>query len=379
MKHTILIAVSLFMAVSCSKKEETKTEEKVEATSNGNQVTLTALQQKNAGIVVENLNNQSISNKILLSGEIDVPPQNMAAVSSQTGGIVKSARFMPGNYVSRGQTLAVVENPELAQLQQDYLTAKSNLDFARKNASRQSYLNKYQAVSTKQAQQAQTEAQNQSAAVSSLAARLSSMGVNPGSVSTGNIRRTVAVVSPISGYISKVNTNVGQYVSPAEVLFEVVNTSDKHLALKVFEKDLGKISVGQKVYAFTNDNPEKKYAATIMLIGKDFGPDRSVPIHCHFIDENAALIPGTYMNAEIETDSQDSYIIPDDAVVTWEGKQYIFEELKPGTYKMFPVTIGNSENGYTQLLSINNQVAASKRFVTKGAYNLLMALKNVEE
>lgn len=378
MKRTIIYLIALFFAVSCSKKEETRTEQKMEVSVHGDQLTLTPLQIKNAGIISQTLNNQNIAHKILLNGQIDVPPQNMASVSSQTGGIVKSARFMPGNYVSRGQTLAVVENPELAQLQQDYLTAKSNLSNAQKNASRQNYLNKYQAVSTKQAQQAQTEAQNQSIAVSSLGARLSSMGISPGSVSQGNIRRTVAVVSPISGYISKVNTNVGQYVAPAEVLYEVVNTSDKHLALKVFEKDINKISVGQRVYAYTNENPEKKYAANIVLIGKDFGPDRSVLIHCHFVDESAALIPGTYMNAEIETDSQESYIIPDDAVVTWEGKQYIFEELKPGTYKMFPVTIGNSENGATQLLNFDHSLA-SKKFVTKGAYQLLMALKNVEE
>lgn len=225
-----------------------------------------------------------------------------------------------------------------------------------------------------QYKQAQTEARNQNTAVSSLAARLSSLGI----VSSGNIRRTVAVNSPISGYISKVNTNVGQYVTPSEILFEVVNTSKRHLVLKVFEKDLPKIALGQRVLAFTNENRDKKYEARIALIGKDFGPDRSVQIQCHFIEESAALIPGLYMNAEIETDAQEAYIIPDDAIVTWEGRQYIFEELKPATYKMFAVNIGNSENGYTQLSSMTHE-STSKRFVTKGAYQLLMALKNVEE
>lgn len=378
MKYTVPLLTILLLTQSCSKKQEAETETKLEAKTNGNQITLTPVQIKNAGIQTANLNHQELSNKIMLNGQIDVPPNSMASVSSQTGGIVKSANYMPGSYVKRGQTLAVVENPELAQLQQEYLTAKSNYAYAQKNAQRQSYLNQYQAVSTKQAQQAQTDARNQNIAVSSLAARLSALGINPGSVSSGRITRSVAVLAPISGYISKVNTNVGQYVSPAEILFEVLNTSNRYLVLKVFEKDLGHISLGQKVFAYTNDNPEKKYQATVSLIGKDVGPDRSVPIHCHFTDESAALIPGMYMNAEIETDSQETYVIPDDAIVTWEGHQYIFEELKPGTYQMFPVTIGNSENGFTQLSSMTH-TGAAKRYVTKGAYQLLMALKNVVE
>ena len=377
MKKLIIIFSSITLLFSCSKKEETVKEEHV-ISANGMQIALTDMQKKNAKIESSPLNNQNMGNKILLHGQIDVPPQAMAGVSSNTGGIVKVSRFMEGNYVPRGQTLAVIENPELAQLQQDYLQAKSNLGYAQKDYERQKYLNQYQATSQKQMQKAQNDAQTQSAAVSGMASKMRAYGINPNSVSSGNIRKQIAVVSPISGYISKVNVTLGQFVSPAEVLFEVVNSSKTHLALKVFERDLGKISVGQTVFAYSNQNQEKKYRANVALIGKDFAPDRSVLVHCELVDNSPVLIPGTFMNAEIETDTQEGYIISDDAVVTWEGKQYIFEEVKKNTYKMFPVTIGNSENGYTQLLNFTNE-NASKTFVTKGAYQLLMALKNVEE
>ena len=109
----------------------------------------------------------------------------------------------------------------------------------------------------------------------------------------------MAIVAPISGYVSKVNVTLGQFVSPAEVLYEIVNNGETHLALKVFEKDLNKISLGQKVYGFTNQNPEKKYAATVALIGKDFTPDRSVLVHCHLIDKDASLIPVSYTHLDV--------------------------------------------------------------------------------
>ena len=376
MKKSIIAVLSGVLLFSCSKKEETVTQETYAIS--GDQITLTDLQKKTAGIETTTLSNENIANKILLTGQINVPPTGTAGVSSSTGGIVKTARFVPGNYVTRGQTLAVVENPELARLQQEYLQSKSNLGYAQKDYNRQMYLNKYQASSDKVTQKAANEAQSQGAAVRGIESQLRSYGISPGSVSTGNIRKSVAVVAPISGYISRVNATIGQYVSSADVLYEIVNNGQTHLVLKVFEKDLNKISVGQKVYAFTNQNPEKKYAATVKLIGKDFAPDRSVLIHCDLIDKDETLIPGTFMNAEIEVNAEEGFVIPDDAIVTWEGKQYVFEELKPKTYKMFPVTIGNSENGLTELLNFDVK-NANKAFVTKGAYHLLMALKNVEE
>ena len=376
MKKSIIAVLSGVLLFSCSKKEETVTQETYAIS--GDQITLTDLQKKTAGIETTTLSNENIANKILLTGQINVPPTGMAGVSSSTGGIIKTARFVPGNYVTRGQTLAVVENPELARLQQEYLQSKSNLGYAQKDYNRQMYLNKYQASSDKVTQKAANEAQSQGAAVRGIESQLRSYGINPGSVSSGNIRKSVSVVAPISGYISRVNASIGQYVSSADVLYEIVNNGQTHLVLKVFEKDLNKISVGQKVYAFTNQNPEKKYAATVKLIGKDFAPDRSVLIHCDLIDKDETLIPGTFMNAEIEVNAEEGFVIPDDAIVTWEGKQYVFEELKPKTYKMFPVTIGNSENGLTELLNFDVK-NANKAFVTKGAYHLLMALKNVEE
>ena len=374
MKKTLIIVLSL-LVISCSKEETVKEEI---GTVSGNQVTLTDLQIKNSGLEINTLNNLDIAHKIILNGQIDVPPQGMASVSAPSGGYVRVSNFMPGNHVSKGQTLATLENPELVQLQQDYLLAKSNLQYAQEDYSRQKDLNESKASSDKVTQKARNEAQNQNIMMRGTAQKLAALGINPASLTANNIRRAFAVTSPISGYISTVNVNIGQYVSPMEKMFDIVNTDDLHLALKVFEKDLNKISGGQKVFAYTNQNPTKKYEARVFLIGKDFSADRSVLVHCHFVDNSLSLLPGTFMNAEMEADSEQGVVIPDDAIITWEEKQYVFEEIKPKTYKMFPVQIGNSENGLTELLNFSED-NKQKKFVTKGAYQLLMALKNVEE
>jgi cobalt-zinc-cadmium efflux system membrane fusion protein len=235
-----------------------------------NQISVNDAQFKTAGIEIGTLGQEEISAKIKLSGMVDVPPQNLASVSAPSGGYVKYTKFMPGMHVNKGETLAILEDPQIVQLQQDYLLAKSNLSYARKDYTRQSDLNKSKAASDKVMQQAQTEAQNQNIMMRGMAEKLRTMGINPENLNAGNIRRSIAVSSPVSGYISSVNVKIGQYVSPTDRLFEVVNTDDVHLALSVFEKDLNKISVGQRVFAYTNQNPEKNMLPISFSSGKIF-------------------------------------------------------------------------------------------------------------
>lgn len=376
MKKIIAIFTISYLLFSCGKKEEKKETFQIAAAEN--QITLNDAQIKNSGIEVGTLGTDEISAKILLNGTIDVPPQNLASVSAPSGGYVRYIRHMPGMHVSKGETLAILEDPQIVQLQQDYLLAQSNLGYAKKDYARQKDLNQSKASSDKVMQMSQTEAQNQNIMMRGMAEKLRALGINPNNLTAQNIKRSIAVSSPVSGYVSSVNVKMGQYVSPTEMLFDIVNTEDIHLALKVFEKDLNKISLNQKVFAYTNQNPNKKHEANIILIGKDFQQDKSVIVHCHFLNYDKNLIPGTYMNAEVETNSQTGNNVPDDAVVTWEGKQYIFEEVKPKTFKMVPVTIGNSENGRTEILNLNANFK-NKKLVNKGAYYLLMGLKNVEE
>lgn len=375
MKKIFLIILSALAFSSCSKE---KVAEKKAVHTTENEVVLNDTQYKNAGIETGTLEGKELASGITVNGSIDIPPQSVASVSAPFGGYIKYTKWMPGEHIGKGQVLATIENPELVQIQQDYLLAKSNLEYSQKDYSRQRDLNQSQASSDKVMQQALNQRNNHMINMRALGEKLRIAGINPESLTANNIKRVTTVVSPIDGYISSVNANIGQYVSPADKIFEIVNTSDIHLVLKVFEKDLDKISMNQKVIAYTNQEPDKKFEARIVLISKDFSADRSVLIHCHFLNAEPHLLPGTFMNAEVETNSRNATAIPDGGVVAFNGKQYIFEEVKPKTYRMVPVKTGNSEHGYTEVSGLTPE-QASKKWVTKGAYNLLMALKNVED
>lgn len=99
-------------------------------------------------------------------------------------------------------------------------------------------------------------------------------------------------------------------------------------------------------------------------------------MHCHFTNYDKALLPGMYMNAEIELKSQQSNVLPSDAIVNYENKNYIFVAKQNKQFEMKEIRIGTAENGFTEILSDDLNEAT---IVIKGAYSLLMKMKNVEE
>jgi len=371
-KYSVLLMLILFFAVQCNKKEETVA--KPTAPKDESVVVLTDAQISNTPIETMSLSVKNISTVLKINGKIDVPPQNLVSVSVPLGGYLKSTNLLPGMQVKKGQVIAIIENPQLIQLQQDYLMAKSKLHFAELDYNRQKKLNQSQASSDKVMQQAQSEMNNQRIMMNTLAEQLLLVNINPGSLTSGSIRKSVPVYSIINGFVSKVHVNIGKFVNPSDVLFELINPNDIHLNLKVYEKDLEILKIGQRFTAYTNTQPDKKYVGEIILISKDINADGTADIHCHFEKYDQNLTPGMYMNAEIETETSFSNALPEESVVNFEGENYVFVEKKKQTYKLIPVTLGEAENGFVQIKNV--EVFKNRKIVSKNAYTLLMKLKN---
>jgi membrane fusion protein, heavy metal efflux system len=292
------------------------------------------------------------------------------------GGYLKTTQLLPGMRVKKGEVIAVMQDQQYIQLQQDYLTAKAKIGFLENEYKRQKELNQSQASSDKVYQQAESDYRTQRVLLTSLAAKLQLAGININKINETNISGSINIYSPIDGYITKVNVNVGKYVSPTDVLFELINPTDIHLNLKVFEKNLDKLYIGQKLITYTNNNPEKKYSCEILLIGKDLSMEGNTEVHCHFEQYDKTLVPGTYMNAEIEVKNNQALGLPSEAIVRFEGKQYVYLVKSNSQFEMLEVMVGEIENGYTEILLPPNSNLTGADFVTKGAYSLLMMMKN---
>ena len=372
---TTYIYIVLFFLFSCTAKEQEVKEE--QATVIENQITFTDAQLKSAGLSYVKLEEKKMASVLRLNGKIDVPPQNMVSISVPMGGYLKNTKLLPGMHVNKGEVIATIEDQQYIQLQQDYLLTKSKIAYSKLEYERQKELNQSKATSDKVFQQAAAEYNSLTIMLSSLGEKLKLIGKNPSSISEKNISRSISIYAPIDGFVTKVNVNIGKYVSPTDVLFELVNPADIHLAINVFEKDLSKLFIGQEVVTYTNNDPKNKHLAEILLIGKDLGEDRSTEVHCHFEDYDKTLIPGTYMNAEVQVKANNNFVLPEEAVVSFENKKYAFVKQSAKEFKMIPVETGVVENGFIEVL--NAKQLANETFVQKGAYTLLMTLKNKAE
>lgn len=378
MKNIVKLCVALCWLTACSTEQPSETTI-AEKPQESNLVQLTPAQYKNANIKTVKPEHRTVTSTLQVNGMMEAPPQSMVSVSVPMGGYVKSIKLIPGMHLKKGQLMAELEDQNFIQLQQDYLTAKARLNYQKQEYERQRDLNQSKASSDKVYQQAQTDYKSQQVLLKALAEKLQMVGVNPNRLTENNLTRTMRLFSPFDGYVTKVNVNVGKYVMPSDVLFELVNPRDLHLMLTVFEKDLDKLDLGQQITAYRTNKPEKKYKGKIIYIGKDVGNNRAVDVHCHLEQADPSLVPGMYMNAEIEVQSQLAYTLPEDAVVRYGSKQYVFTVRDSTIFEMVEAKTGTTAQGYTSIVPTASIHPEKQTFVTQGAYTLLMMLKNKEE
>ena len=227
--------IFVLLLASCGSSSE---EKNMEPALQSQTVTLTPAQAKNADLSFGKLEKKPISRTLQVSGKIDVPPQNMVSVSVPLGGYLKSSQLLPGMHVRKGEVIAVMEDQQYIQLQQDYLIGQAKLKYTEKEFERQRELNISKATSDKIFQQAEAEYTTQKVTVKSLSEKLKLIGIDPLRLTESTISKSININSPIDGYVTHVNVNIGKYAQPSEVLFELVNPTDIHLALTIFEKEI---------------------------------------------------------------------------------------------------------------------------------------------
>ncbi|MBI3481407.1 MAG: efflux RND transporter periplasmic adaptor subunit [Bacteroidetes bacterium] len=349
--------------------------------SKTNEVTLSDEQFKSIGIELGSIETRSMSGNIKVHGVLDVPPQNLVSVSAPLGGFVKSTDLLQGMRIKKGQTVVVLEHPDYIQLQQDYLESKSQLEFLEQEYNRQLDLSKENVNALKSLQQAKSNYFGTKARVEGLKAKLKLINIDPVEIEKGEIKNTMSIISPINGFVSQVNVNLGMHVNPTDIMFRIVDTDHVHAEAQVFEKDIPKLKIGQ-LARITLTNETKERIAKVFLIGKEITPERTVRVHCHLEGEDPNLIPNTYFSAVIETGSNSVSALPESAIVNFEGKHFVFVEkdATKHTYELLSVTTGASGDGFVEIEDQKNTFEGCKtKIVIRGAFELLNVLKNVEE
>ncbi|HEX2934987.1 MAG TPA: efflux RND transporter periplasmic adaptor subunit [Bacteroidales bacterium] len=382
----VMIISALLLTAACNSDKKVNVQEMEEEVLPEDIVELREDQIKLAQIEMGSVELISLKGLLKVNGIVSVSPQNLATVCMPMNGFIKSTSLLPGNAVTKGQTLAILESPDFIELQQSYLETKNKYEYAEAEYKRHSELYLDEVYSQKNMQQVASDYKTLKAQSNALKQKLALIGINAASLTEDNISSSVALISPITGYIKSINVNIGKYVATSDVLFEIVNSDKLSLELTLFEKDAEKVSKGQKIRFFINNETEQ-HEASIYQTGKSIDADKTYKVYANVVGTCKNILPGMYVNAVIETSGNKVTALPSEAIVSFDDKEYIFvfdknkeEDGKPFTeYRMIEVHKGITDNGYTEIILPEGFDANGKKVVIKGAYNLLSAKKNAGE
>lgn len=377
MKSSYLYIIGLALVLQSCGQEKAAVTDAVDTTASTS-ITLQKAQLDNIALTTEQLIEKSIGNIIKANGMIDVPPESMITISAPMGGYLKYTKLLPGMKINKGQVLAIIEDQQFIQLSQDFLSSKNKYELGKIDFQKQKELYSAKAISEKAYLESKSALEIQNIQVQSLSEKLRLIGIDPSKLSADKITSKVEIHSPIDGYVSKVNVNVGKYLSPNDILFELINPDDIHLNIQIFQKDIPYVSVGQKVVAYTNEHPEIKHHAEIILTGRGLNESKAVDVHCHFEKPDHDLLPGMFMNVEIESSVKKSMVINESAIMRYENNNFVVIALSDSTFELYPVTLGVLEKPYIEIVNPSAKLLQSK-IVNNGAYKILMAMKNKSE
>lgn len=366
----------LTLSFSCSNNQNGQESEHEDHEHNTDAIVLTQEQMKTVGISVGKLEKKQLNSVIHTNGQLQLSPQDIADVTSLLGGTLQKILVTEGQSVRAGQVVAYVENTEIVNWQKDYLVAIKETTMAEQEYQRQKTLSAQNAGVEKTLQRARADYEMAHARMKGLMSQLRQIGISPAAVAAGKIMSRFPVSTPISGVVTKVNVNSGAYAEPSTPLMQVANNQAVYCKLNVFEQNILQVQLGQSVDFVVTNAPNTHYQGTISQIVRSIDPEtKTMAVQVRIEGNKASLIPGMYVSALISTGKQSVNALPDGAIVSENGKKYVFllskkereEEKEVCVFKRVEVITGTSSLGYTQVDFIE-KVAPNASFATAKAF-----------
>ena len=375
--YTILLTTIILSSCGTNPKSTTTKEDSVDVASNI--VQLTKEQASLAQLELAPIEQGKMKGMTHLNGVIDVPPTGIASVSIPMGGYIQDINLIPGTFVKKGQVLATVKDPAYVQLQENYLATKAKLSYLQQDLDRQKALLTQEAVSKKSFQQIQADYNTNAIQLKALSEQLKLINIQPENLTTEKMSSLVQLVAPIAGYISKVNINRGKYVTPSDILLEIINPNDIHAAITIYEKDIANFKVGMKGTVTLTQDPAKKYPVSVLAVAHNINEDKTALLHCHFEKIPANVLPGMFLTADMVVETKDAVLIPIVSVQRFQGKDYIFIQSAENVFEVKVIQVIQSNATFVTVSNTDANAWIGKQIVVKNAFSLLGKLMNKSE
>lgn len=328
---------------------------------------------EHAGIKTEAVSLKPVNVEYSFTGKVSVNETILAHVGPRIPGRAVEVFANPGDYVKKGQRLAIIDSPELGEAQSQYLKAKTAFEIAEKSYERAKMVLEGKVISTGEFQRREGEYLTTKAELKAADDKLHLIGMSEKEISAigkeHTINSSVAIYSPIAGAVIERHLTLGEVVEPVKPLFTIADLSNLWVIADVTEMDIPKVKKGQGALVTVSPYPEKIFKGKISYISEVIDPEtRGVKVRVEVQNAKGLLKPEMFATVKITTSEKEKVLaVPESALQRDGDKTVVFVAKDEHEFEKRTVEAGPRLNGIHRILS---GLQEGETVVVKGAFTL---------
>jgi len=332
-----------------------------------NQVKISVEKVQKLGVRAEPAEMRELVKVVRALGRVEVDERRLAAVAPKFEGWIDKLHVnTTGQVVSRGQPLFEVYSPELVSAQREYAIAAGGA------AKLQSGDNDARGSMSELADAALTRLRNWD--ISDAQLKELASGAN-------SARRTLTFRSPANGVVIEKKAVQGMRFEPGESLYQIADLSSVWVVVDVYEQDVGRVSVGQRVKVSATAYPGKPFEGTVSYVYPTLNADtRTVPVRIELANPKGLLKPGLFVAAELQSGQPSKVLtVPTSAIIDSGTRQIALVQLAEGRFEPRTVKLGTKADSYVEVtdgIKEGESVVVSANFLIDAESNLKAAVGN---
>jgi cobalt-zinc-cadmium efflux system membrane fusion protein len=322
------------------------------------------------------------------TGTVQPVDSRVASVRPLARGRIVEVHAKVGDRVKAGQALAVFDNIEAGELIAQLQSARAELEQrkarlapVRRQAERSRRLADIGAGAEKDFESSQAEQQeieanirSQQAAINGLEVRLHRLGIANASARSSFL---TALKAPFAGVVTKAQVSTGDFIDESREVFAVANLTQVWVQAEVYEKDLGRIRVGQNASITVDTYPNERFAGRVAYISDVLDPQtRTARVRCEVANGDLKLKTDMFASIELPTKfDKQAVTVPTSALQEVEGKSVVFVRRSQTQFEKREVEKGAIVNGQAEIV---RGLKAGEPVITQGSFHLKSILAGGE-
>ncbi len=290
-------------------------------------------------IVVSEVAAENVQRQVSAPATVEANPSKRANIFPPAGGRIVRLYVNMGQSITAGQPLFEIYSPEAAEIQTDFVSAKSALALAERELRRKEELHERGITPLRELEEVRTEFEIALSEKKGASLKMQIMGF-----SEDDIGKPLIVRSPINGRLVDLAVAPGEFIAePEEPLMIIADLSNVWVTASIQEKDIRFVSPGGKAKARFSAYPEVAYEGTVLFVSDILDEDtRTTKVRIEFENEDRRLKPGMFSYVNFFSSPEPAIVVPAKAVLQRRDFNYVYIETAPYTFKTRKVITGET-------------------------------------